>query len=232
RYNEFYKFLKKWKEFNKFPPLSGWPKEITLDTQAWSGIQRLYNLTQMDNFEYESSFFYVEGETFITTPKRGTRENVTADHSLQVKYEVNKKRKLYYQNVIIDGKVVSKKGIRPDKLPQKTDIGFLFNIHTHPEHVNYNNQVTYSFFSDTDIRSLIGSSAIVTGLVTDSFWLVAKTDNVISQIGEVGHELLYQISEKAFSGEDYLDEIIRENMSRWGLVFYRGDFKNRLVRIN
>jgi hypothetical protein len=232
RYNEFYKFLKKWKEFDKYPPKSGWPKQITLDSDAWDGIQRLYNLTQMDNYEYESSFFYVEGDTFITTPQRGTRENVTANHSLQVKYEVNKKRKLYYRNVIIDGKTVSKTAVKPEKLPKKTDIGFLFNIHTHPEHVNYNDQVTYSFFSDTDIRSLLASSAMVTGLVTDSFWLAAKTDSVISQIGSVGEELLYEISEKAFAGEEYLDEIIRENMSRWGLVFYRGGFKKRLQRIN
>jgi hypothetical protein len=231
-YTEFFRFLRKWRDAKRYPPSTAWPREISLDTKAWEGIQKLYNHTRMDGHEYETSFFFVEGETFLTTPMRGTTDQVTASHSLQVKYEIDQHRRVYYRNIIIDGKPMSKSAVKPSQLTKDTQIGFLFNIHSHPEHINALGQVTYSFFSDTDIRTLLGSDVIVAGLITDSFWLVAKTDKTIGTVGEVGEELLYQISEQAFAGESYLDDIIRQNMSRWGLVFYRADFRKPLIRIN
>lgn len=231
-YSEFFKFLKKWRDAKRYPPLSVWPREISLDSKAWDGIQRVYNLTRMDGHEYETAFFFVDGDTFLTTPMRGSRDQVTASHSLQVKYEVDQKKRVYYRNVIIDNRVVAKSTIKPTQLNANTQVGYLFNIHTHPQHLNSFEQTTYSFFSDTDIRTLLGSSALISGLVTDRFWLVGKTDKAISTVGEVGEDLLREISEKAFAGESYLDEIIRKNMSRWGLVFYTAEFKRGLVRVN
>lgn len=229
---DFFVFLKKWRQAKRYPPASAWPKTIELDTKAWEGIKKLYTLTQMDNFEYETSFFYVGGETFQTTPLRGTRDHVSSSHSLQVKYDVDQKRRVYIQNIVLDGKVVSREVIKPEKLDNNIQAGYLFNIHTHPEHINQHGQQTYSFFSDTDIRTLLASDSLVSGLVTNVFWLVVKNDNAISQIGEVGQELLYAISEKAFAGEQYLDEVIRTNMARWGLIFYRGELRKPLIRIN
>lgn len=231
-YAEFFRFLKKWRGLKRYPTSQMWPREITLDSKAWEGIQKLYNLTRMDGHEYETAFFFVEGDTYLTTPMRGTRDQVTASHSLQVKYEIDQKRRVYYRNILIDGKVINKVLVKPDKLTGDLQIGYLFNIHSHPEHVNAAKQVTYSFFSDTDIRTLLASDAVVSGLVTDKFWLVVKTDQAISKVGEVGEDLLRQISEKAFAGESYLDEVIQQNMSRWGLVFYRADFKRGLIRVN
>lgn len=231
-YPDFFRFLKKWRDFKRNPPASGWPSEIRLDSKAWEGVQKLYNLTKMDNHEYETSFFFVEGETLLTTPMRGTRDQVSAKHSLQVKYQVNQKKRMYDKQVIIDGKLVSSTPVKPEKLPNQTDVGFLFNIHTHPEHLNAAGQITYSFFSDTDMRTLISSSAMLTGVVTDKLWLACKTDRVISKVGEVGEELLREVSERAFAGDDYLDQVIRENMARWGLVFYKGRFREPLRRVS
>jgi hypothetical protein len=163
---------------------------------------------------------------------RGTHTQVTANHTLQVKYQVPANKKNYQRSIILDGKLISKQPVKPKKLPNQTEMGFLFNVHSHPIHVNAFGEKTYSFFSDTDIRTLIESEAIISGLVTDRFWLVCKTDQVISKIGEVGEELLREISDKAFAGEEYLDEIIRENMKRWGLVFYSAEFDKTLVRVN
>jgi len=231
-YSEFFNYLKRWRTAKRYPPASAWPKEINLDRFGWEGINKLYHLTKLDLHEYETSFFYLDGETLITTPLRGTYEQVTSNHSLEVKYEIDQKKRIYYRNVIIDGKVSSRSAIKPEKLLKHSQVGFLYNVHTHPKHINLGGQTTYSFFSDTDIRSLLKSDALVAGLITDSFWLVVKTDSVISQIGEVGVGLLHEISEHAFAGEAYLDDLIRKNMSRWGLVFYRGSFNSPLIRVN
>ncbi len=231
-YSEFYFFLKKWREAKRFPPKSGWPTNIQMSGSAWDSIRKLYLLTNQDNHEYETSMFFADGDTYMTQPYRGTTNSVSAKHSIQVRFVPDQGRKVYNKLVEIDGRVVDKDVVKPEKLPKKTQLGFLFNIHTHPRHVNMAGQVTYSFFSDTDIRSLLSSDAIISGLITDSFWLVGKTDNVISRVGEVGEELLYKISEKAFAGEEYLDDTIRQNMSRWGLVFYRGHFGQSLLRIS
>jgi hypothetical protein len=232
KYSEFFRFLKKWRVANRFPPRSGYPRYIYFDDAAWEGINRLYNLTNMDQHEYETSLFYVEGDTFPTTPLRGSTHQVNANHNLEVKYKVNETKRMFERYIIIDGQTQDKSLISPDKLNRNTEAGFLFNIHTHPEHINGNGQTTYSFFSDTDIRSLLGSPAMVTGLITDAFWMVCKTDEAISKVGEVGEEMLRDISHHAFAGETYLDDLIRTQMARWGLVFYRAEFRKPLERVN
>jgi hypothetical protein len=231
-YSEFFVFLKKWRDAKRYPPVTAWPEQINLDMKGWEGVEKLNYLTSMDGREYESSFFFIEGETFITTPLRGTQTEVKANHSLKVKYQIAPKKQVYYRSVLLDDKLISNTAVKPQDLPKKTQLGFLFNVHSHPEHVNSNGEKTYSFFSDTDIRSLISSDAMITGLVTNSFWVACKTDQVISRVGEVGEELLREISERSFAGESYLDIIIRENMARWGLIFYHGTFGKPLVRVN
>ncbi len=233
-YTEFFTFLKKWRQAKRYPPVSAWPREISLDSRAWEGIEKLYNLTRSDNFEYETAFFFAGGETFLTPPLRGTRDHVSASHSMQIRYDVDHKKQLYFQNVVLDGKIVSRVAIKPEKISTQVQLqaGYLFNVHTHPEHINQAQQQTYSFFSDTDLRTLLASDGLVSGLVTNKFWLVGKTDGAIAKIGEVGEELLYKISEQAFAGEDYLDEVIQANMARWGLVFYRAELRRHLIKVN
>lgn len=231
-YGEFFHFLRKWREAKRFPPLTAWPKKIDLDKAGWEGVEKLNYLTGIDDHEYETSFFFMEGKTFLTTPLRGERHSVSANHSLEVKYSILPKSKKYERRVYLDGKIISKGQIDSRSVRKQTEIGFLFNVHSHPKHINFEGKPTYSFFSDTDIRTLLGSQAMVSGLVTDEFWLVGKTDQVISQIGEIGENLLREISERAFAGEEYLDEIINENMARWGLVFYRAEFGKMLERVN
>ncbi|MFW5702891.1 MAG: hypothetical protein ACOCXP_02905 [Candidatus Dojkabacteria bacterium] len=231
-YGEFFHFLRKWREAERFPPLSAWPKRIDLDKAGWEGVQKLHYLTGIDDHEYETSFFYLEGKTFLTTPLRGEKHSVNANHTLQVKYSLVPRSKSYQRLVYLDGEQISKSPVSSNDIRKQTEIGFLFNVHSHPVHYNYNGQPTYSFFSDTDIRTLLSSKSMVSGLVTDQFWLVGKTDQVISQIGEVGVNLLREISEHAFSGEQYLDGIIKQNMARWGLVFYKSEFGKMLERVN
>lgn len=229
---EFLHFLRKWRAAKRYPPRSAWPQNLSLADDAWKGITKMYQFTNDDQHEYETSLFHVGAETYLSKPLRGSTHAVTAKHSLELKYDVDQKRGIYIQHVLLDGNAVGRNVVKPEKLAEAQDAGFLFNIHTHPVHVNAAGQITYSFFSSTDIRTLLAGDTIVSGLITDCFWLVAKTDAVIGKIGEVGEELLYGVSEKAFGGEQYLEQIIRENMFRWGLVFYRGEFGKSLVRVN
>ncbi|KXK08360.1 MAG: hypothetical protein UZ20_WS6002000889 [candidate division WS6 bacterium OLB21] len=69
------------------------------------------------------------------------------------------------------------------------------------------------------------------GLVTSEFWLCCKTDRVISEVGTVGEEMLMRITEEAYSGNSFLNDVIRTEMKNWGLIFYRGEFNGKLIRI-
>ncbi|KXK25829.1 MAG: hypothetical protein TR69_WS6001001435 [candidate division WS6 bacterium OLB20] len=116
-------------------------------------------------------------------------------------------------------------------MPDRIESGFLFNVHTHPDHTNSSGEKTYGFFSDVDITSLLGSNAYLMGLVTDEFWLACKTSSVIKQIGGVGQEMLMRITEETYESREFLADVVRREMKNWGLVFYRGTFSGRLEKI-
>ncbi len=231
--SEFFIFLKQWRDLNKLPTFNSWPKYVHFGGDMWGGIKKLYEYTASNNFEYETSFFFVEGDVFNTPPFKGEKDKVSARHDFSVKY-VPKSGEYYEKQVIMDDKVVKKEAVKAKNLPKEIRLGYLFNVHSHPVHkiMTRSGEVeTYGFFSGTDINSLLYGSAVISGLVTDEFWLVAKTDRTISQIGEVGMEMLQRVSNQAYSGDKYLEDVIRKEMVNWGLVFYRARFGQTLTRI-
>jgi|GEM_PF-3555621 len=230
-HNQFFEFLKKWREYKKYPPASGWPSEIVWGGTFWKNIKRLHEFTASNNHEYETSFFYVEGDIISTVPFKGEKEQVVSRHRLKVEF-VPAKGDFYNRQIIVDGKVIKSESIKQAKIPSKINAGFLFNAHSHPVHFLPDKKTkTYGFFSAMDINSLISSGVMVSGLVTDEFWLVAKTDKVVSQIGEVGVEMLQNVSDQAYAGDKYLEDVIKNQMKDWGLVFYRTQFGHRLHRV-
>ena len=82
---------------------------------------------------------------------------------------------------------------------------------------------TFSFYSDTDINSLLQTQMMISGLVTDEFWLACKTDRVINPLSEESVDVLQNISNKAYSGEDYLQDVV-SSLAPLGLVFYKARF--------
>lgn len=227
---QFFEFLQKWRSYNKYPPASGWPRSITLYKDVWEGIRKLYDYTKVNNLEYETSFFVADGDVFKTDPFKGDESSVRSSHSIRLRYEPQK-NDYYEKQVLLDDKVVKKDRVKRSAIPKKPQVGYLFNVHSHPIHFNAQGQKTYGFFSDTDIASLLGSPAMISGLVTDEFWLVCKTEKAINRIGEVGVEMLQNVSNKAFEGEKYLEDVIKEEMSNWGLVIYRGKFGSSLIKV-
>lgn len=228
---DFFKFLAKWRTAGRYPDAYVWPQSLQFGRTFWDTVKTIHRLTEKDGHEYEASLFYEGDQIFTTKPHRGTESTVTANHSLQVKFIPNQAKQVYEKQIILDKNIISRETVHPDKLPKQIESGFLFNMHTHPNHFNSTGEKTYGFFSDIDINSLLGSSAYLMGLVTDEFWLVCKTDSVIKQIGEVGQEMLMRITEETFESREFLNDVVNREMKNWGLVFYRGDFSGTLHKI-
>ncbi len=269
--SEFFEFIKKWKDLGKYPPSGSWPMTINFGKDVWDPITKLYKYTKSNNYEYETSFFFADGDIVTTPPFKGERTQVNAKHKLKVEY-VPSSGDFFDKLIFLDDKVVKKIPIKKSNLPKNIKAGYLFNVHTHPVHyldkrtggkydvsldmqdskpknvigkfkeLFFGNSFdpsnldyvvkTYGFFSDTDIRSLISSNAIVSGLVTEEFWLACKTDKTISQIETNGEEMLQRISNSAYSGDKYLEDLILKEMQNWGIVFYRGRFGSSIRRVN
>lgn len=272
---EFFEFLKRYRESKTYPNSASWPASITLNSDAWNGISKLYKYTTKHDREYETSFFFADGDVVNTPPFKGEKSSVVSSHSMDVKFVPKDKDGKYYEKqILLDGSISKRISVKREKLPKKIQAGFLFNVHSHPIHYldsrtgmpynpaldpesssfrkpglanflkvltgrykdprkeNPNLTRTYGFFSDTDIRSLLASTGIVSGLVTDEFWLVGKTDKVVSQIGENGIQMLQNISNKAYAGDKYLEDVLKSEMAGWGLVFYRARFNQTLRRLN
>lgn len=269
-HHQFFKFLQKWREIRKYPNSGVWPDQIDLGKDFWSGVKEIANFTKRDNYEYATSFFFVDGDIVNSPPLKGGKHSIKVKHSLNVKYEPAN-HSYYYKKIIIDRRIVKQKSVKLDKLPKQIDAGFLLNIHTHP--VYYLNKrtgeiisfdeyrkenrkqglkygfleflglykvtadnnpdllKTYGFFSDTDLNTFLNSKVLITGLVTDQFWLACKTDKIISQIGPNGINMLNGISKLTYSGEQYIEGLIREQMRDWGMVFYRAKIGSSLKRI-
>ena len=230
-FSEFVEFVKKWNKSGKFPPRTAWPSEVVFDRHLWDEITRLHRYTDQTGYEYESSLFYIERETIISKPLRGNKDNVHAHHSMQVKYIPDNKYRRYERHIILDGRIIQKDFFAPESVPKQIDSGFLFNMHTHPTHLNNTGGKVYTFFSPTDINSLLKINTLLTGLITDEFWLACKTDQVISKIGEVGQEMLANITRQSLDDETMLEQVLKKEIQNWGLVIYRGQFNNTLRKI-
>ncbi|MCA9380078.1 hypothetical protein KC675_02760 [Candidatus Dojkabacteria bacterium] len=230
-FTEFVEFIKKWNKYGKYPPRSAWPEEIVLDRHLWEDIVRLHRFTDSTGYEYESSLFYIEKETIISKPLKGNKDNVHAHHSMQVKYVPDNKNYKYERQIILDSRIIQKDYFAPDQLPKQVDSGFLFNMHTHPTHLNNTGSKVYTFFSPTDINSLLKINTLLTGLITDEFWIACKTDQIISKIGEVGEEMLSNITRQSVDDETLLETVLKKEIQNWGLVIYRGDFNRTLKKI-
>lgn len=267
---QFFEFLQNYRKQGANPGVVAWPEKIELGKDFWKGIKDIHKYTQRDNYEYETSFFFADGDIVNSLPLKGDKHSVSAKHTLNVKYEPAKDN-YFYKKIIVDGRVVKQKSVKANNLPQKIEAGFLLNAHTHPVYYldkitnkiisfdeyrmqnrkndlkhrlmeflgmyrvsaddDPNLQKTYGFFSDTDINTFIHSSALLTGLVTNEFWLACKTDQSISQIGENGVQMLHEISKHTYSGEQYIESLIKEQMRDWGIVFYKADIGASLRKI-
>jgi len=182
----FYKKLAHWKKNNVYPFSYNLPDVISFPSTFWTDIQKIYQDTSKDGKERAISLFWADNELIVTSVVKGDEKSVKSTHKVNVKYELHPTRKGYFRKVIlVDDKTVKKVDIYHKKAPKSLSVEYLFNMHTHPPHLDNRGNNYYGFFSLQDIKSLLQSQAVVTGLVTDRLWLVVRTSETPQNIGNL-----------------------------------------------
>ncbi len=162
---EFYKRMVKWRESNVYPFSQNLPSSISFPDDFWSDVIDLYKETIKDGLERAISVFWADDELVITSIVRGSETSVSSNHSVNVRYVPHPTKKEYLRKeLLVDGSVKKRKDVYFKKVPKKVTVEYLFNMHTHPPYPMSSEEKKYSFFSAQDIRSLISSKAIISGL--------------------------------------------------------------------
>ncbi len=159
------------------------PKAISFPYDFWKEVIKIYKYTDRDGLERAFSIFWADGEILFTQVKTGSSKMVKSGGSIQVKYSHHPTKDGYARKELyLDEKLLKKRDIYHKKVPKNLEVQYLFNIHTHPKHISSDNKKYYNFFSAQDIKSLISSKAIITGLITDNLWLLIRTDKTPSDV--------------------------------------------------
>ena len=211
---ELYKKIVKWRESKVYPFAYNLPSVISFPSYFWSDVIGIYKETLKDGLERAISVFWADGELILTSVVKGNESSVSSNHQLNVRYAVHPTKKKYFRKeVILNGKVLKRKDIYYKKAPKKVSVEYLFNMHTHPSHLNERQERSYSFFSLKDIQSLISSQAILTGLVTDKLWLLIRTSDTPSS---------FDMLEK--------DITVESLKSKLGIAVYVADFNQKAIK--
>lgn len=156
---------------------------ISFPDDFWKELVKIYKRTDGDGLERAFSIFWADGDIVFSEVKTGSDRMVTSGGSIQVKYSHHPTREGYARKeVILDNSTIKRKDIYYTNVPKSLEVQYLFNIHTHPKHVTESGQEYYNFFSAQDIKSLISSRAIITGLVSDSFWILVRTKSTPNDV--------------------------------------------------
>lgn len=228
-YMNYYQFFKFIQNNTAHPPsASSWPGEISFNSDIWSSLKKLFSFTKKDGFEYEVSLFYADGDIVSTKFTRGSREHVIARHQVNLRYVPRAKIRKYEKEIYVDNTLVAKVLKSPGQLPKSSEIGLIFNAHSHPQQ-EYNDKQVYSFFSETDLNSLAGGNSISLVLITDEVWIAGKTDKAHILTAVEKEKLL--LANSVYISNGNIEELIKNHLDI-GIVFYRGDIGKKLLLVN
>jgi hypothetical protein len=172
--------------------------------------------TLKDGNERALSIYWVDGELVVSPINKGDSKSVNNRGNISVKYEKHPTRKGYLRKeIILNSSIYKRTDVYHKRVPQKIEIEHLFNMHTHPQHRQSSGVEYYSFFSAQDIKSFIKSNVVVTGLITNKFWLLFRTNKTPQNI-------------------DFLkdQDITIEKLKELNIAIYKGEFYKKLVRVN
>ena len=179
----FYQKLASWKSAKVFPYPFNLPEAISMPESFWNDVIKIYRMTDADGRERAISVWYADKELIVTSVTKGDETSVTTKDSISIRYIPHPTKKAYYRKeIFVNGKKIKQTEVFHERAPKKIEINYLFNMHTHPKHVGSDGVTRYSFFSTQDIRSLISSKAIMTGLVTDKLWFLVRTSETSEYI--------------------------------------------------
>lgn len=191
------------------------PQAISFPYDFWEDLIKIYRNTDRDGLERAFSIFWADGEIIFSEVKTGSDRMVKSGGSIQVKYSHHPTKKEYARKeVILDGSVLKRKDIFYKNVPKSLEVQYLFNIHSHPKHSSDVENGYYNFFSAQDIKSLISSNAVITGLITDKLWLLIRTKSTPRDVSNI---LDSQITPQ------YLEEYLY-------IGVYRADFNKKAYR--
>ena len=228
-YYKFFNFLQTYSRISHAPKFLLWPGEITLNSQTWDYIRRIYGFTFHDGYEYAQTLYFADSDIVATKIQRGYRDYVYINQRVELKYKPVPGKDEYEKQILIDSSIVMKYKISSAKIPRQHEVGTLFSIHTHPIQ-EYGNRKFYSFFSDRDINSLLSGNYLCVGLVTDKLWLACKSDMSGRSLDSIQTEKLLNITRLIYEGGDFVPYI--SNSLNIGVVFYVGEFGKKLERVN
>lgn len=178
--------LKYWSSSRNYPSYYTLPVAISFSYEFWQRIKEIQRHTSIDGHERAIRVWWADDEFVVTESIRGEKARVNLPRQrVSVAYKPIKGTRRAERVVTVDGKVYSKReeDLESLKYKKKIEVSFICNLHTHPPHKNESTgALSYSFFSQTDIKSFMTSSAALTGVVTDVLWLIAKTDLTPMQI--------------------------------------------------
>lgn len=171
---------------NLYPYTYNLPQAIQFPSDFWDDLINIYKKTYKDGLERAFSVFWADGEVVLTEVNTGSDKMVKSGGSIQVKYSHHPTKNDYARKELyLDGKLLKRKDVYHKNVPKTLEVQYLFNIHTHPKHEREDGSVYYNFFSAQDIKALLSSKAIMTGLVTDKLWLLIRTDQTPSSVDDL-----------------------------------------------
>lgn len=214
----FYKLhsrLSEWKTRKNYPYAYELPDKIFLAPKFWTQTIRLYKDTRADEMERAISVFWADNELVLSSATIGNRKSVTPSNNIRISYTPDHKGEYYKREIFLDDRRVSQKSVYKSKVPKKLEVQYLFNMHTHPPHFDRGQQQIYSFFSAQDIKSLLSSGAVITGMIGDKLWILFRTAQTPVSIGDLTD---YNIS-------------IQSLWEKLKIVTYKAEFKQALTKI-
>jgi hypothetical protein len=218
---DFHYFKRKviyWNEHKIYPANYELPEGIRFPSHFWQRVQEIYRYTKGDEHERAINVWWGDGDVVVTDSLRGERSRVNIPKQrVSVSYNPISPTSNYAKKIIeVNKKVYKKKSVPVSvlKSKKKIEVQFLFNMHTHPPHKKADNDIWYSFFSDTDIKSFIKSRAALTGLVTDEMWLLIKTKQTPKSPSVVPKRITQKLLEDDFDIRVYKAKFGKALVSR------------------
>ncbi len=214
----FYKLytnLVKWQKEGRYPYDYELPQAISLDSDFHNKIIQLYKLTLNDGLERAVSVYWADGELVLSEVIKGTESYVKTNSNIKISYRQSRHTGYLTKEIFVDNKLYSTKDVYHKNVPEKIELKYLFNMHTHPRHES-NDSYYYGIFSAQDIKSLVGTQSTITGLIRDNFTLLFKTNKSIRDTSN--------LEDKEITLQSLTD--------KFGFVVYTGKFKGKLYRFS
>ena len=209
-----YRSIESWKKAGRFPYTYELPEKISFSPRVHTEFIKLFKATRSDRHERAITLWLVDSEIIVSSVIKGTTKQVTPKSNISIKYDKTSRPDYFDRKLYVDNKLYSKKRLYYKRIPKKVQIQYLFNMHTHPPHSRDDGSVFYSFFSLQDVRSLVKSGAVLSGMIGDKLYLMVRTMKTPSTVHEFDERLL---------SPDTL-------YSEFGIVTYIGSFKEKLQR--